>query len=135
MLDPRIRPHVENDAFAKSLGIEWLELREGFAQCAMVVRESMLNFHGTMHGGAIFALADTAFGAACNTRGQTTVALEMNISFLAPVMPGTRLIAEAQEEGSSARVGLYHIVVKDESGQVVASSHGTGYRKKEWFAK
>jgi acyl-CoA thioesterase len=93
----------------------------------------MVNFHGSAHGAAIFALADAAFAAACNAHGQTAVALEMNISFLGAVVPGTRLIAEAKEEALSARIGLYHLHVMDESGRIVASSHATAYRKNEWF--
>ncbi len=135
MINDKIRKHIENDKFRQSLGIELLELREGYAKCSMLVREDMLNFHGTAHGGAITTLADTAFGAACNAYGQTAVALEINISFLGAVKVGARLTAVAQEEAASARIGLYHLTVTDEDGNLVASSHATAYRKKEWFHK
>lgn len=127
--------YVDKDKFAQSLGIELLELREGYAKCAMVVKKSMTNFHGSTHGGAITTLADAAFAAACNAYGQTAVALEVNINFLEAVKPGTRLIATAEEEAARARIGLYHLVVMDESGKVVASSHATAYRKQEWFVR
>ncbi len=125
--------YVSKDKFAQSLGIELLELREGYAKCAMVVKRSMTNFHGWAHGGAITTLADAAFAAACNSYGQRTVALAVTINFIEAVKPGTRLIATAEEEAASARIGLYHLVVMDESGKVVASSHATAYRKQEWF--
>ena len=70
-----IRERIEQDLFARSLGIELLELAPGFANCAMTVRAEMVNFHGTAHGGVIFSLADAAFAAACNASGQTAVAL------------------------------------------------------------
>ena len=129
-----IRNYINNDKFARSLGIELLELREGYAKCAMVVKKSMANFHGSTHGGAITTLADAAFAAACNAYGQRAVALAVTINFIEPVAAGTRLIATAEEEAASARIGLYHLVVMDESGKVVASSHATAYRKKEWIA-
>lgn len=132
---PEIREHIENDRFARSLGIKLLELREGYAKCAMTVREDMLNFHGTAHGGMLTTLADTAFGAACNSYGQTAVALQVDISFLLAVKPGTHLTAEAQEEALGSRVGLYHLTIKDESGKIVASAHATAYRKQEWFVE
>ncbi len=127
--------YINNDKFAQSLGIELLELREGYAKCAMTAKKSMANFHGSTHGGAITTLADAAFAAACNSYGQRTVALAVTINFIEPVKPGARLIATAEEEAASARVGLYHLVVMDESGKVVASSHATAYRKNEWFYK
>ncbi|MBI3913889.1 MAG: hydroxyphenylacetyl-CoA thioesterase PaaI [Chloroflexi bacterium] len=133
MVSEQIRRHIEQDAFARALGIELVELREGFAECAMRVREDQLNFHGSLHGGAIFSLADAAFGAACNASGQTAVALEMNINFLNAVAPGARLVAEAKEESASARIALYHLTVTDEQGRMIASLHATAYKKNERF--
>jgi acyl-CoA thioesterase len=118
---------------ARTLGIELEQVRPGFARCVMVVGDHMLNFHGTAHGGAIFTLADAAFAAACNASGQKAVALEMNISFLEPVNPGTHLVAEAKEEAGSGRIGLYHLQVTDTNAHLVASLHATAYRKDEWF--
>ena len=50
------------------------------------------------HGGMIFALADTAFAYACNSRNVSTVAQQASIVFLAPAREGERLTAEAQEQ-------------------------------------
>lgn len=135
MIAKEIREHIEQDLFARSLGIELLELNPGFAKCAMTVRDEMTNFHGSAHGGAIFSLADATFAAACNACGQTTVALAMTINFLDAVKPGTRLIAEATEESRGERIALYHLSVGDERGELVASLHATAYCKNEWFVK
>ncbi len=126
---------LAQDKFAQALGIELLDLRAGYAKCAMVVREDMLNAHQIAHGAAIFTLADYAFAAACNSHGQTALALEVKINFLQAVKQGTPLIAEAQEEALSNRIGLYHLRVKDRQGQLVAVAQATAYRKPEWFAK
>jgi acyl-CoA thioesterase len=40
----------------------------------MTVGEAMTNGHGTVHGGFIFALADSAFAFACNSYGDVAVA-------------------------------------------------------------
>jgi acyl-CoA thioesterase len=117
------------------LGIELLDLREGYAKCAMVVREDMVNAHNIAHGAAIFTLADFAFAAACNSYGQTALALEVKINFIEAVPVGANLIAEAKEEALSARIGLYHLGVTDARGKLVAVAQATAYRKKEWFVK
>jgi acyl-CoA thioesterase len=135
MVSEKIRQHLLTDKFAAALGIELIALEEGYARCEMVVRKDMLNAHGSTHGGAIFTLADFAFASACNSYGQTAVALEVNINFLEAVKPGTRLIAEAKEESKGGRIALYHLTVIDEHGKLVASSHATAYRKNEWFHK
>ena len=71
----QIRQHMEHDPFARFLGIELLELGEGYSRVALTVQDHMLNFHGLPHGGVIFSLADAAFAAACNSHGQVAVAL------------------------------------------------------------
>jgi acyl-CoA thioesterase len=127
----QIQEHISQDPFARFLGIELLELREGYSKMALTVGEHMLNFHGLPHGGVIFSLADAAFAAACNSYGQAAVALNVNISFLAAVEVGTRLIAEGTEEHVGGRTGLYRLAVTTENGTLVALCHGTAYRKKQ----
>lgn len=105
-------------------GIRILEAREGYARISMRVTSAMLNGHGTAHGGMIFALADTAFAYACNSRNETTVAQGAAIIFLAPARDGDVLIAEAEERGASGRSGAYAVSVRTEDGRVVAEFQG-----------
>ncbi len=127
--------HVTKDKFAGSLGIKLIDLREGYSKCTMVVGDKMVNAHNIAHGAAIFTIADFAFAAACNSYGQTALALEVKINFIEAVKAGTKLIAEAQEDALSPRIGLYRLTVKDASGALVAVAQATAYRKKEWFHK
>jgi acyl-CoA thioesterase len=129
----RILLRFRQDPYADLLGMELLEVRPGYSLMSMVVREDMVNFHGIPHGGAIFSLADSAFAAASNSHGQTSVALNIEISYVRMVVPGTKLIAEATEEYLGKRTALYHITVSTDEGDLVASCHGVVYRKKEWF--
>jgi len=126
---------IRQDPFARFLGIELLELREGYSKVTCIVTEHMLNFHGIPHGGAIFSLADVAFAAASNSYGQTAVALNVNVSFLAAAPVGTRLYAEATEESLGRRTALYRLAVVTEDGNLVALCHGTVYRKNERFVE
>ena len=122
---------ISEDPYARFLGIELLELREGYSRVAMTIEEHMLNFHGIPHGGVIFSLADAAFAAAGNSHGQVAVALNVSINFLAAVPLGTRLYAEATEESLGHRTALYRLAVATESGKPVALCHGTVYRKNQ----
>jgi acyl-CoA thioesterase len=129
----RIVAALRDDRFARLLGIELLEVRPGYSRLSMVVRDDMLNFQGTPHGGAVFSLADSAFGAAANSHGRKCVGLTAEICYLATVESGTMLIAEATEEHLGQRTALYHVTVSTEDGDLVASCHGVAYRKKEAF--
>ena len=130
-VDPKVFEKIRRDPFARSLGIELLELQPGYSRMKMTVRGEMLNFHGIPHGGAIFSLADAAFAAASNSHGIQAVALEMTVHYLATVDVGMTLYAEAREERRGKRTALYHIRVTDPEGNLIASCQGLVYRREK----
>ena len=100
------------------------DVRAGYGEVRMIVRADMLNGHGTAHGGRIFALADTAFACACNSRDVATVAQSASIAFLAPAGEGDVLVAEAQEAMLAGWSGAYDVRVTTSDGCAVASFNG-----------
>jgi acyl-CoA thioesterase len=118
----------EADPWARSLGVEYLEIRRGYCRIGLTLQPHMVNFWGFLHGGVIFSVADIAFGAACNSHDETAVALTMTISFLTAVRDGSRLVAVAQELGQGGRAGFYEVTVSDESDAVVAQVQCVAYR-------
>lgn len=107
-----------------AFGIAIDEVREGYGRVSMAVRADMLNGHGNAHGGLIFTLADTAFAYACNSRNQSAVAQQVSISYLRPAGLGDTLTAEATETTLAGRSGTYHLVVRNQKGEVVANAIG-----------
>lgn len=105
-------------------GIEIEEAREGYARIRMTLRPDMLNGHGIAHGGMVFALADTAFAYACNSRNVRTVAAQASIVFLDAAKGGETLIAEAQEAALVGRSGVYNVSVRSADGRAVAEFQG-----------
>lgn len=106
-------------------GVKIVAARAGYALLEMTVREDMTNGHGTVHGGMIFAIADTAFAYACNSRNAASVAQSASIIFLAPASVGEVLVAEAQEEAVSGRSGIYRVTVRVKDDQrVIAQLQG-----------
>ena len=124
---------VQNDRFAKHLGIEMLEYGNGRAKAKMEIKNHHLNSAGMLHGGAIFALADAAFSAASNSHGTLAVAINVSISYFKAVNSGV-LIAEADEASFNPRLATYLIPVMDDKGNKIALFQGTVYRKKDPLA-
>ena len=112
------------EASSDFLGLSLEGAGEGWARCSMVVRAEMLNGLETCHGGLIFSLADNAFAWACNSRNVRTFAQAASISFLSPARRGEKLTAEAREESSEGRTGVYTVRVTGEDGRVVAVFQG-----------
>src|SRR5258708_38822890 len=103
------------------------EARAGYARLSMVVRADMLNGHRTVHGGMVFALADTAFAYVCNGRNEKTVAAQASIVFLGSAAEGETLIAEAEEVATAGRGGVTRVSVRTADGRDIAEF--TGYSR------
>ena len=90
----------------------------------MAIRPEMANSHGIGHGGFVFALADTAFAYACNSRNQRMVAAQGAITFVAPAHVGETLTAHAREVHLRGRGGVYDVSVFNQAGERIAEFRG-----------
>jgi len=108
-------------------GVRIEEARAGYARLSMTVRADMLNGHGIVHGGMVFALADTAFAYVCNGRNEKTVAAQAGIVFLGSAEESEMLIAEAQEAATAGRSGVTRVSVRTADGRAIAEF--TGYSR------
>ena len=125
----RIVSHMmQHDAFSQWLGIEVLEVREGYSKIRMTLRNDMLNGFGIIHGGIAFSLADSAFAFACNNRNNLSVALDTSINFTKSTLPGQVLTAEATEEHNGRSTGLYQVRITRNDDEVVALFKGVCFR-------
>ncbi len=119
---------LETDLFSKWLGIEIIEISEGYSKIKMTVRSEMMNGLGIVHGGIAFSLADSAFAFACNNRNNLSVALDTSINFLKPVHVDDELVAEAKEMHNGKSTGLYQVTIVNQKNHVVALFKGTCFR-------
>jgi acyl-CoA thioesterase len=119
---------MEHDLFSRWLGIDVLDVTEGYSKIKMIVRKEMINGFGIVHGGVAFSLADSAFAFACNNRNNLSVALDTSINFLKPVNVDDELIAEAKEIHNGRSTGLYHITITNQHDNVVAVFKGNCFR-------
>ena len=124
---------VERDTYAKHLGIEITAFSEGRAEAKMEIHDYHLNSAGTVHGGAIFSLADAVFAVASNSHGTAAVAINVSISCFKALSSGT-LYAEAEEVSLNPKLATYLIPIKDGHGNQIALFQGTVYRKKNSIA-
>ncbi len=123
-----VRHMMKHDLFSQWLGIEVLEVKEGYSRISMTVREEMINGFGIVHGGIPFSLADSAFAFACNNRDVLSVALDTAINFTKPVQVGDILTAETKEMHNGRSTGLYHITITNQFNNTVALFKGTCFR-------
>ena len=125
---------ISGDAFSQWLGIEVLEITEGFCKLKMTVRDEMTNGFNIAHGGIAYSLADSCLAFAANADGIQAVSIETSISHTKKVANGDILTATSKEMNKSNKTALYYITITNQDNLEVAHFKGTVFRtKKEWF--
>ena len=122
---------LENDHFTRLLGLSVDEIGEGTCRLHYVVKPEMLNGFGTIHGGALFSAADSAFAFACNSHGRLSVALDVSITFTKAARVGEVLSVEAKELYLGNKTSVYEVITRNEKREIVAIFKGTAYRTGE----
>lgn len=118
---------MKNDAFSRWLGIEVLEVSEGFCKLKMCLGKEMLNGFYIAHGGITYSLADSALAFASNSRGRKALSVDTSISHFEPLLEGDEIIAIATEESVKNKFGFYRVEIKKDD-ILVALFKGMVYR-------
>lgn len=106
------------DLFREILGIQVLEVKDGYAKLSLKITKNHTNSLGAAHGGAIFALSDCAFAEAANYGDNVAVAVQVNINFLKPAFEGDTLTAEAIRVSDGRKLGLYHVTITKQNKKI-----------------
>ena len=122
-----LRDRLAASPFHAALGIDATEASEGRVRLSVVTTEAQRNLLGSIHGGVLATLADTAMGLAVRTAidaGRPHVTIEMSIRYLRPAQPGTvQALGTVVRAGS--RIAFAEADVLDAGGTVLARASGT----------
>jgi len=114
----------DSSEFARLLHLEIVEARDGFARVIMPSSKKK-NPNGVIHGGAIFSLADQAFGMAANAGTVQRVAVSVHIQYIAPASGDLEAVAELVAE--QGRYSTYRVMVY-EGEHAIAEFDGVAIR-------
>lgn len=104
--------------FLQSSRMKVVDIGRGFAVVEMHSDEQILNIYDKVHGGALFALADTAAGAASFTSGKDSVTLNASINYIRPGGIG-RIKAAATEIYCGHTTGVYEVFIYNENDDLL----------------
>jgi len=123
VIQARIREFNDSE-FARLLGMMIEEAWDGFARVTMDCT-GKANPSGVVHGGAIAALADQAFGIAENCAGIHRVAVSIHIQYLVPATGLLVAIAERVCDNGSCDTCRVLVYAGD---RVIAEFTGVAFR-------
>ena len=131
-----INKMINGDAFSQWLGIEVLEISEGFCKLQMEVRKEMTNGFSIAHGGIAYSLADSCLAFASNSYGIQSVSIETSISHTKKVESGDILTATSKEMNKTTKTALYYITITNQKNEKIAHFRGTVFRtEKKWYSE
>jgi uncharacterized protein (TIGR00369 family) len=112
---------------AALLGMSLVSVEPGRAVLEYDTSEKHANAMGTLHGGVLCAIADTAMGVAFFTvlkEEESLTTLELKINYLKPVWKG-KLIARAKVVKRGKITGLVECDILDANNQLIARASST----------
>lgn len=118
---------AKHDKLVRLLGISVEVASPEYSRLVMPLTENHKNGMGHAHGGAIFSLADAAFGAAANSETDNGVVnLNSTIEYLRGGEVGP-LVAESRLVRSGGHIKSYDTQVFDGNGTMIARMMTTGF--------
>jgi uncharacterized protein (TIGR00369 family) len=111
------------------IGMRLVEVSEGSATFVCDPNESHYNPIGTVHGGLVCTLLDSALGCAVHStlpQGQGYTSLEIKVNYLRPVRSDSgELTCVGTVTKPGSRVAFAEGIVTDHAGKVIATASGT----------
>lgn len=124
----KMREIVERNSFAQYIGMELLEVSEGYAKGRICLEQKYMNIYQGMHGGCAYALADTLTGIAAATYGRYVTTISGNMNYLLPITDTKYVICEAKAVRSGNRIAVVDAEIFNDSGVLLCNSSFTYYR-------
>lgn len=124
----KVQAIIERNPFAQLLGLELLELSEGYAKGRIPMKKEFGNLYGGMHGGCVYALADTVAGIAAATYGNYVTTIDGKMNYLLPVKDTAYVYCEAKVVRQGGTIGVYQAQITDDGGKLLDMADFTYYR-------
>ncbi len=114
--------------FGQLLGLSFTKYEAGQSWCELNVVDQLLNPHQVLHGGVIYAMADTGMGAALYSdlaKGESCTTIEIKISYFKPVTSG-QLICKTKIVNRGRKVTTLESEITNNQ-HLIAKATGTFY--------
>jgi uncharacterized protein (TIGR00369 family) len=115
----------------ETLGIEYLEVREGYVYARMFVKKELSQPYGMLHGGASMALAESIGGAGSSyyvdMKSYVIRGMQFSANHVKAAKTGTYVYATATIIHKGRQTHVWNIDIKNEDNELVSSCRLTNF--------
>ena len=126
-IEDDLRARVARSAFHSWMGMELVRATAGHVEIAMEATDHHLNLQGSLHGGVIATLADTASGLAVRSMvpaGRRHVTIQLDVRYLTPGRPG-RITAVGTTVRVGSQIAYAEADIRDGTDRLLARASAT----------
>ena len=118
----------ESNGFIRHNGIRIVSVDEEKSVLEAAVTDASRNVWGGVHGGFLYAMADTAAGAFARINyGQHNVTLNGSINYLRSTVQSKALTAVGRPVRVGGHIGFFEVNITDDTGALVACAQMNMY--------
>lgn len=111
----------ESNGFIRHNGIRIVSVDEERSVLEAEITDNSRNVWGSVHGGFLYTMADTAAGAFARIKyGRRNVTLNGSMNYLRPTTHSKTLTAVGREIKVGGHVGFFEVNITDDTGALVA---------------
>ncbi len=124
-IEKKMRQVVAQNPYMRYLGVELLELREGYGLARMKYDDALLNPYGMLHGGSLYSLSDIVAGTVACMSGFFVTTVSGNMNFLLPADNTEYVYCEAKNLRQGKHLAVFDVKIKNDKGQLLDSGEFT----------
>lgn len=120
----------QETGFSKDIGMEVVEVGDGFCIGKIVLEKRHMNPLNTVHGGVFFTLADTICGIAAASTGHGGPTVQGDMDYMRAVR-GKEIVCTAKVSKTGKTLTWVDGIITDDTGRECARTKFIYYRLKE----
>lgn len=122
---------INEGTMMEALGIEYLELREGFVYARMFVKKELSQPYGMLHGGASMAMAESIGGVGSayylGIKDYIIRGMQFSANHVKAAKVGTYVYATATIIHKGRQTHVWNIDIKNEDDELLSSCRLTNF--------
>ena len=115
----------------ETLGVEYIDVREGYVYARMFVKKELSQPYGMLHGGASMALAESIGGVGSayyfDIEDYVIRGMQMSANHVKAAKVGTYVYATATILPKGRQTHVWNIDIKNEDGELVSTCRLTNF--------